>query len=364
MATIQHARTATEAAGPGRTLADVYNPRSNALDVLRLVFASVVAVTHATAIAFGWQPIIRETEISILAVDAFFVLSGFLIAASWLRLNSLPRFVWHRFLRIMPAFWACLIITAFAVAPLVAHLEGGQAASVFGGDQPAWNYVLHNAALYIVHFDVAGLPAGTAQPGVINGALWTLFYEAVCYGLIAVLGVLGVLRRRPWMLAVIALVCWVMLIGWEAGFVTRGWFFWRFIFMFLLGSLAHLYARRVPVSGWLALAAVPVTVVGALLLDEYRPIGGVAFAYIVIWLTVAVPALHRRLRTDLSYGVYVAHWPVFSVLTLAGLPAFGVAPYLAIGAALVFGIAWLSWHGLEKRALAMKDLGKQPVPAR
>lgn len=356
MATIQHAHSARGLARQRRTLADAFDPRSNALDVLRLVFASVVAITHATAIAYGWQPYIGETEFSILAVDAFFVLSGFLIAASWLRLNSLPRFVWHRFLRIMPAFWVCLLITAFAVAPLVAYLEGRPAKSVFGGPEPAWNYVLHNAALYMVHFDVAGLPLTTAQPQVINGALWTLFYEATCYGLVAVLGVLGVLRKRPWVVGALALVCWVMLVGYEAGLPVRGWFFWRFFFIFLLGVLAHLYAHRVPISGWLALAAIPVTVVAALLLGEYRPLGGVAFAYIVIWLMVGVPALHRRLRTDLSYGVYVAHWPVFVILTLLGLPAFGAVPYVVVGAVLVLGVSWLSWHGLEKRALAQKDL--------
>ena len=37
---------------------------------------------------------------------------------------TVVRFGWHRFLRIMPGFWVCLLVLALVVAPLAAVLEG------------------------------------------------------------------------------------------------------------------------------------------------------------------------------------------------------------------------------------------------
>ena len=51
-----------------------------------------------------------------LAVDAFFVLSGFLVARSYLQLHSVGRYAWHRALRILPGFWVALVVTAAIVA--------------------------------------------------------------------------------------------------------------------------------------------------------------------------------------------------------------------------------------------------------
>ncbi len=343
------------AAGPAAGA--FFDPQANSLDVLRLLFAVTVAITHACVIAYGWQPMIGATQIAILAVDGFFVLSGFLIVRSYLRLGSLPRYAWHRFLRIMPGFWLCLALTAFAVAPLLAWLEGRPAASVLTGGNPSWRYLAGNAGLYISSFDVAGLPTGTADPGTVNGALWTLFYEGVCYLAVAVLGALGWLRRRPWVVLVIAGASWAALAALEAGAPVRGEYFWRFFFLFFLGAAAYLYRDRIIVNGWLAAGAVPVVAASAALLHDYRPAGGLAFAYAVIWAGVATPRLRRHLRADFSYGIYIWHWPVLALLATAGAARVSAAAYFALGALLVAGAAYASWHLVEKRALALKDAG-------
>lgn len=148
--------------------------------MMRLLLASTVAVVHAGAIADGHQPRLGDTEVGALAVDAFFVLSGFLVTRSYLRLSGVGRYLWHRALRILPAFWVCLAVTTVALAPLLAHLEGREPASVFSGPHPAYRYLTDNALLPMRDFGVAGLPTGTATPGVINGSLWTLLYEALC----------------------------------------------------------------------------------------------------------------------------------------------------------------------------------------
>ncbi|MDO5697058.1 MAG: acyltransferase [Dermatophilus congolensis] len=341
------------------TLEVAYNPRSNSLDVIRLILATTVAVAHASAIASGWQPSIGGTDVSAFAVDGFFVLSGFLITSSFLRLSP-GRYVWHRFLRIMPAFWLCLALTAFVVAPLIALLEGRPALSVFAGAEPAWRYVTDNALLYMNSFGVAGLPSGTAQPGVVNGALWTLFYEAVCYGLVLVLGVAGALTRRTWMTHLVVAVSGLMLTLPLLGIDVRGELFWRFFFVFTLGALAYVHRDRIPITRGLTIGAAALTLASALLLTDYRPLGGLAFAYLCLVAVVATPRLRRRLPTDLSYGMYVYHWPIQVLLVLAGVSALPAPIYVTVSVLCAGVAAYASWHLVEKRALAMKNAFKRP----
>ncbi|MES2723644.1 MAG: hypothetical protein V4656_10885, partial [Pseudomonadota bacterium] len=57
-----------------------------------------------------------------------------------------------------------------------------------------WLYVLRNALLYPVTYDLPGVFDGNPLPQV-NPSLWTLRFEFSCYLALAALGVLGLLRR-------------------------------------------------------------------------------------------------------------------------------------------------------------------------
>ena len=114
----------------GPTLASRFDARNNALWSLRLALATVVAIVHVQELGWREQPLLGHTLLGDLAVDGFFVISGFLVTRSALRLSSLRRFAWHRALRIMPGFWVCLAFTAFVAAPIVAVQRSRPATSV------------------------------------------------------------------------------------------------------------------------------------------------------------------------------------------------------------------------------------------
>ncbi len=92
-------------------------------------------------------------------------------ARSRVRLSG-GRYLWHRFLRILPAFWICLLLVAFVAAPLstVWSGESWKMVSSFG-------YIRHNALLWIGQFNVRNTLMSVPFPGAWNGSLWTLFYE-------------------------------------------------------------------------------------------------------------------------------------------------------------------------------------------
>ncbi len=97
-----------------------FDPRRNSLNFLRVALAVAVVFSHALTLGgFGSEVIGDKTTLGTAAVYGFFGISGFLIAGSATR-NHVGRYLWQRCLRILPAFWVCLIVTAgvFGVARL------------------------------------------------------------------------------------------------------------------------------------------------------------------------------------------------------------------------------------------------------
>ncbi len=344
-----------------RTLRDTFDPRGNSFDILRLSFAGVVAVSHGSVLHSGWQPRWGVSTLGDFGLDGFFILSGFLVTRSFLNLGSFPRFAWHRFLRIMPGFWACLVVVALVVAPAAALLRGLPATMPFTGEPSALGYVFGNAGLLIVQYDIAGILVDRPRELSFNGALWTLFFEAFCYTIVAALGVLGVLRRRRWVVVGIAAVFAVLTALQEVGLPV-----WvndrilRLVFVFLLGSLAYLYAHRIPIRWTLAAGAAVVFLGSVVVFDDYRVLGAAPLAYLIVWFGTCFP-WRWSMRADLSYGVYIYHWPVFQILGLTGLAAAPSELFVPIGLAVVAVPAALSWYLVEKPALNRKN---SPTPDR
>jgi len=359
------------AAAP-RSLVDSFDARRNNLAVQRLALASVVLLVHGHALSQGHQPTVFRADLGELAVDGFFVLSGLLVTRSALRLGSVRRFVWHRTLRVLPGFWVCLLFTAGIAAPLLIWVEDRPFTALWRGPDPLLGYVARNAALMIRQPGVGGALADAHAGGTVNGSLWSLYYEAACYLAVAGLMVVGVLasRRLPsgrhdaspgrtvvprrWMVVGITGAIWLTLVADEAGAALPLHLGRRMGFTFLLGVLSWLFAESIPMDGRLALLSVPLMLGSCALLYEYRLLGGVPFAYAMVWLAVAAPVVPQP-SFDVSYGVYMYHWPVFALLGELGLGGAGPLVFLSCGTAVALGLAAASWFGMESRALRYKD---------
>jgi peptidoglycan/LPS O-acetylase OafA/YrhL len=344
------------------TLQDHFDPRRNGFDVLRLVFALLVAIGHGISAHTGGQPRLGLSTIGDFGLDGFFVLSGFLVTRSWFRLESFPRFAWHRFLRIMPGFWVCLLVVALVAAPVAAVLQGMSPLQAFTGTPSAWEYVLQNAGLLIVHYDIAGILADLPKEDSFNGSLWTLVFEAFCYAVVGALGALGLLRRRPVLVPAAAAVLLVLTAMQEAGLpVLLNERVIRLVLVFLLGAAAYLYADRIPAGRGVAAAAGGLFLASLALFDDYRVLGAVPFAYLLLWAGTCLPRLRWSMPADLSYGVYIYHWPLQQILVLTALAALPTAVFVPVSIALAVLPAAASWHLVEQPALRHKD---SPLPDR
>ena len=375
-------------AGHG-TLAETFTGTDNGIGLIRLVLAFAVVVSHASPVGFGVNDpgAMRQGQsVGGMAVDGFFVLSGFLITRSAMR-QGLGRFLWSRALRILPGLWLCLLVTAFVAAPLLAwHLDGGRLPAGFwqGGRSPL-HYVTANLWVVVRQYDIShvlggAVGRGVAHNGAFNGSLWTLVFEVICYLAVGLLAFTAVLRKTPRLVLVVAVLLWlavfqdlyhaahslvaapselqysldVPFVGQYRSGLDLTWLVYLGL-PFALGSTLQLYARRVPVNDLLGLAAVGVFTL-SLFVGGYFIFGIPALAYSLLWFSVRAPRPLRKVgrKRDISYGVYIYGFVVEQVLTVYGVAAHGYWVYLPcalLGSALL-GLA--SWYAIERPALRLK----------
>jgi len=348
---------------PIATLHSVLDPKLNALNAIRLVLALSVIVWHSYPLTGTPSPGGPATQLlSEGGVDGFFAISGFLIVSSWMRRPSWWPFLQARFLRILPAFWVCLLATAIVIAPIGIALAGQSLPETYNAD--ATRYVIDNAALRINDFGIGATPTGVPYPGVWNGSLWTLWWEFLCYLGVLALGVTRLLRFRLTLpLLFVACLAGLLLTDLHVThnfYVANGS---RFGIMFVAGALMYQLSRVVP-ARWAYVAVAGALVAASSLLPDYRVIAAIPLAYALITAGALLKVKALRLRNDISYGTYIYAFPVQQVLASAGLYRLGVGWFAALTVPFVAVLALASWFGVEKPALRLRRASRaRPVAA-
>jgi peptidoglycan/LPS O-acetylase OafA/YrhL len=362
------------------TLATVLHGRRNAFGFLRFFFASLVLFDHMFALGgYGVSPLLAWSSTQDasggLAVPAFFAMSGYLITKSACGTAPVP-FLWHRALRILPAFWAYLALTAFVVGPLMWLYGHGTLSGYFtAGAGGPFAFFTRNIGLQIHQFGIHDLLIGTpyghvVKASVFNGSLWTLIYLARCYLLIGLLAAFGVLRNAKPLAVTIAAGLWFLTVLQLAGPTLPGrvtpWlgdvYTVRLTMIFMVGAVMALYSDKVPCNHRLATLAAFLVVV-SFLTGGYVVVGYPALAYLLLWLAARLRGPFLRVGTvnDYSFGMYIYGFLVLQLLAGAGLYASGRLAYLAAAFVLTLGCAFLSWHLVEKRALRLKHWRRAPI---
>jgi peptidoglycan/LPS O-acetylase OafA/YrhL len=343
--------------------------RNNSIGFLRFLFAAAVIWSHAYGNGgFGYDPLARlnpnGATAGFLAVGGFFVLSGFLITRSYETVNSIGRFIWHRFLRIFPGFWVCLVVTAFGFAPLAFAHQHRTLLHYFAEVPSPWSYVTGNLLLGIHQDRIGSVFAHVPVPFTLNLSLWTLNPEFFCYLCIAAFGVVGALRSGPIVIAAVDLMLLAGYTGllWRYGDIMIVQILTLFVY-FAFGASAYLVRDRIPMS--LSIAALAATVLLATLTTRmFAPVAIPCIAYLTLFAAMRLPLRGFDRRMDLSYGLYIYAFPVQQLLAMYGVSAFGFAPYFFSALAIASVLAAASWFAIEKPSLSLKHLALPPCVLR
>ena len=322
--------------------------RDNNFNLVRFLAAFTVLWSHSYALTVGpgaepWVRWIGYTPAGI-AVDAFFITSGFLVTASLLRLDDFKAFVRARALRIFPALIACVALSVFVLGPMVTTSTG------YWSSAETWRYLWSNATLWRAEYALPGV-FDTLPRTAVNGSLWTLPIEVRLYLALLVASLCGVLTAKryvlPWLLALAGAACFAW---WRAP--LPAWLandLWCVAF-FITGTALWLVRDRVRLS-WVGVVALLALAAATRGTPWFAAAYFALVCYGTLWLAFVrrgPPATHH----DLSYGLYLYGWPAAQLVQLysPGAPLHN----LAWASVCALALAALSWFLVERPALRLK----------
>jgi|GEM_PF-54539 len=339
--------------------------RKNNFDGLRLTFATMVLVFHVALLSDAPQlKILTYLVSSTFAVQAFFVVSGFLVTMSFDNTKHIADYMKKRILRIAPAYVVVVLACAFALFAM----SSLSVTEYFG--RPEWrSYVFYNLILSnFKHPDLPGVFSSNFESAV-NGSLWTIKLEVMFYCLVPF--IVWAVRRlgyRPVLGAI-----FILSISWQLYFL----YFSKMadadlavrlarqlpgqLAFFGGGAFAYYRMRegKLPPPPWIAAIAVAGYAFAPGIFHTL--VAPLCVTLVVYWAAMGVPQLWSAHRTgDFSYGLYLYHFPIAQ--TLIALGVFTAAP--VAGLLAVFALALLasvlSWHLIEKRALKLAHWRSAP----
>ena len=336
---------------------------ANNFQFLRFLLAALVLVAHAYEMLGYYHPFGAwfgvGNQLGAMAVNGFFLISGYLISASWIRRRSLGDYIGKRCWRIYPGFTVAFVLTLALTGPLAGFPAG-----------PYWSKIpLRQNLFALLTLSIPSGPEnfGSGLAGQLNLSMWTIRYEFACYLAVVGLGAAGLFARRGRLLAltILAIGIYLAQLSLLPPDLDAGRIFKhlgpvpRLLSFFLVGACYQLYPVRFTRLGCLLAAAVWAVghSLGPVADQAASLIGGGYFVFGLAFLPSRFLRAWNRLP-DVSYGLYLYGWPI-QILLIRWFPA--ITPGALFGAALALGLAAgaASWYGVERQFLRTRRI---PTP--
>ena len=155
--------------------------KSNNLGFIKFIAALIVIISHAfplsTVDRLDLMENITRERLSFggLAVAIFFFSSGLLVTKSLFKNPHFVPYFKQRIKRIFPPLIFIAVICAFVLGPIITSLS----ASEYFSNSQTYKYLLNG--ICILQHDLPGVFQGNVYGSTVNGALWTMPVEFLCY---------------------------------------------------------------------------------------------------------------------------------------------------------------------------------------
>ena len=319
--------------------------RYHTLDAMRGIAALAVVALH-----IGHVMRLDTLQHAYLAVDFFFMLSGFVLARAYeakLKTSlSLIKFIEIRVVRLYPLF---LLGVLFGGVKIIGQIVG-QSANAMSPAQAAINFVL-NALM---------LPGTDGQGNLfpLNMPAWSLFLELVinlAFGLF-------LFRMKSWQLLLVTFVSGAFYFlelmefgrgGFGSLWNTIGLGFLRVLYAFPLGIL---FARALTAGSQLSWASIAILGIFGGVLGLSAPalpawtidaVGVFVALPLLLWggAKFQLPQAFNKIGNflgNISYPLYAVHMPLLQIAMFVFVTNFGLPPR-AIATFFFLSVVFVSW---------------------
>lgn len=344
------------------SLAEVSNGRNNNLNIIRFIAALMVIFEHCYSLSGTLQsmdPLYKltgQTSFGNLAVCIFFFFSGFLINKSVHKGCGLLSFLRDRCVRIIPSLAVVVILCAFVLGASITTYSLKE----YLTDAETYRYLL-NITVFAAKYRLPGVFESNGGGNSVNGSLWTLRVEFLCYIVCYVLWKIGLSEKKrakylvpPFLMAYFA-SCYIILAAVPSAQPAL-----RACGIFYCGMIYYTYREFIPINRMLALlcgvgiiisAVVRLYDIGLLLCLPYILIY-FAFGTKIKWSSFGAKA-------EISYGIYLCAYPIQQTITM--LFGGSMSPWLNFLITLPLAVfCGLLLNVLVERPITQK-LRKEPV---
>ncbi|WP_161494837.1 acyltransferase family protein [Bradyrhizobium canariense] len=335
--------------------------RPSGFDYLRITLAICVVIIHTGTTGYGiegnnffWETALRG--ISKMVVPMFFALSGFLVAGSLERSNTLTMFVGLRIIRIFPALTVEVLLSALILGPIFTNLTLWN----YFSDPLFFKYLLNVTGH--VSFYLPGVFTSNLEK-TVNSQLWTVPFELYCYLTLSGLIVIGLRKRGSLVLfgvvgmAVFSVAYAVYKRGDEWYLLSKAIPGLSLVSTFLAGVALHLYRDKVRWSAEYGLASAIICYAGFQFVPGVDFFVFVPLAYLTVWMGLLNPPRNFFIEgADYSYGVYLYSFPIQQMVASFGSFYRQWFISLPISLTITTVFAAFSWHLIEKPFLSQKKI--------
>lgn len=346
-----------------RPLAEYVGNKDNNFNLIRFVAATLVLVTHSYALASGnvhLEPLRDWLGVTwgSIAVDIFFVTSGFLIAYSFFNKKSLVLFVWARFLRIYPGLFVAITFCVFIVGlffttePILQYLT----------DTKTITYFVKNTILILgVEHQLPSVFHDTPHRYLVNASLWTLPYELTMYVILAAIGTTLAFINKAFkikikvfvFIAISVMGCSLTIINHFYNFAPQNII--RLFSLFFTGSTYYLLRDKIFLSHKIAILSVLLIAISLLNANVFFIALIFTIPYLVFYLAYIPNGKIRIFNKfgDYSYGIYIYAFPIQQSIAML-IPGISIIEMIWVSFIITFIFAFFSWHLVERKSLKLK----------
>ncbi len=326
---------------------------NNCFDFLRFAFAVNIMLAHLVELSINRKfYFLLEFTDSIIGIQGFFVISGFLVAKSYINTPSLKAYFIKRAKRILPAYVFVIFLSAIALS-----LTSSFTLSDYFQSADIPKYLGSNLIfLNFLHPCLPGVFENNLMC-VVNGSLWTLKVEEGFYVILPIIFYVIKKTKTPFIILSLLYLCsilyWYLMINYFEsqvlakqlpGFLS---YFVGGIFLFLNQSFLQQNKTKLLVGSIVALI---ISKFAGFQMDFIYPI---AFSTLIITLAYSIKWLNNFGKYgDFTYGVYIFHFPVIQLFKQYDL--FVKYNTLLMGLCVILVtllLAVFSWFFIEKRFL-------------